>query len=82
MYDILVQQFRVYWRGEQKVSASDFVRKERKYIRLGQGPGNGRAYLALKFYLLAEVDQLFSALHALDIFITILDELQRKTDAQ
>lgn len=82
MYDILVQQFCVYWRGEHKVSGSDFVRKERKYVRLEQGPGTGQAHLALKFNLLAEVDQLFSALHALDIFIAILDELQRKTDDQ
>lgn len=82
MYDILVQRFSVYWRGEQKVSTSDFVRKERKDIRLEQGLGNGQAHLALKFNLLAEVDQLFSALHALDVFIAILDELQRKTDDQ
>lgn len=58
------------------------VDKDRKYVRLEQGPGNGWAHLTLKFNLLAEVDQLFSALHALDILIAILDELQRKTNEQ
>jgi len=47
--------------------------------RLEQGQGHGQAHLALKFNLLAEVDQLFSASHALNIFIAVLDELQRKT---
>lgn len=56
VYDILVQQFCIYWRGKQKLRASDFVRKEKKYTRLEQGPGNGWAHLALKFNLLAEVD--------------------------
>lgn len=47
--------------------------------RLEQDQGHGQAHLALKFNLLAEVDQLFSASHALNIFIAVLDELQRKT---
>lgn len=76
--DVLVQQLCISERRTKR----GFVGKDRKYIRLEQGPGNGRAHLTLKFNLLAEVDQLFSALHALDIFIAVLDELQRKTDDQ
>lgn len=45
---------------------------------LEQGQGHGQSHLALKLNLLAEVNQLFSAFHALNVFIAVLDELQRK----
>lgn len=77
VYDILIQQFCVHCRT--KASTIDFARKDIKEIRLEQGSRHGQAHLALKFNLLTKVDQLFSALHTLDVFVAVLDELQRKS---